>query len=159
MRFTTTSIVRRSAVAFAALAASLTLAGPAGAESNGQAVAGSTVHIDNCRVAKSYHQSFTYAYCAIVSETNGNAPAGSISVNYKVNLPTYIPKDGGTWSKGSGTVKFGGGTEILNIKFAVKDRSVAQVKKSLKVTISGPKNALITVGGQARTTATAVAAK
>jgi hypothetical protein len=159
MRYSLNTITRRASMGLAVLAAGVCVAAPAAqAETNGQAVAGSTVHIDTCRVAKSHHQSFTYAYCAIVSETNGDVPNNSISVNYKVNLPTYTPKDGGTWDKGSGVVKFGGGTEILNIKFAVKGKSVAQVRKSLKVTISGAKNALITVNGQARTMATAGAA-
>lgn len=159
MRLTSKNLARRTTFALASLGAGLALAAPAAqAETNGQAVAGSTVHIDTCKVAKSHHQSFTYAYCAIVSETNGSVPNNSISVNYKVNLPTFTPKDGGTWSKGSGTVKFGGGTEIQNIKFAVKGKSVAQVKQSLKVTISNAKNALITVNGAARPTATAGAA-
>ncbi len=159
MRLTSNTLARRSTLALAALGAGLALAAPAAqAETNGQAVAGSTVHIDTCKVAKSYHQSFTYAYCAIVSETNGNVPNNSSAVNYKVNLPTYTPKDGGTWDKGSGTVRFGGGTEILNIKFAVKGKTVAQVKQSLRVTISSAKNALITVNGVARPTAPAGAA-
>ena len=160
MRYSLNTITRRASMGLAVLAAGVCVAAPAAqAESSGQAVAGSTVHIDTCKVAKSYHQDFTYAYCAIVSETNGSVPNNSISVNYKVNLPTFTPKDGGTWSKGSGTVKFGGGTEILNIKFAVKGKTVAQVKQSLKVTISNAKNALITAGGVAQPTATAVAAK
>ncbi|HVP02071.1 MAG TPA: hypothetical protein VMT10_05830 [Solirubrobacteraceae bacterium] len=159
MRYSLNTITRRASMGIAVLAAGVCVAAPAAqAETSGQAVAGSTVHIDTCRVAKSYHQDFTYAYCAIVSETNGIVPNNSISVNYKVNLPTFTPKDGGTWDKGSGTVKFGGGTQILNIKFAVKGKTVAQVKKSLKVTISNAKNALITAGGAARPTATAVAA-
>ena len=159
MRHNLNTITRRASLGLAVVAAGVCAAAPAAqAETSGQAVAGSTVHIDTCRVAKSHHQSFTYAYCAIVAETNGNVPNNSIAVNYKVNLPTYTPKDGGTWDKGSGTVRFGGGTEILNIKFAVKGKTVAQVKQSLKVTISSAKNALNTVNGVARPTATAGAA-
>lgn len=125
----------RTAAATLALVGAI--AGPAAAQSTPT----NTVSIDNCQVRKSDHQKFTYAYCAIVTDTTSSG-----SVQWKVNLPTYTPPSGGTWRKGSGTYKFGAGQEVLNIKFAVKSKTVAQVKKSLKVTLSNPKNVTITDG-------------
>ena len=70
MRYSLNTITRRASMGIAVLAAGVCVAAPAAqAETSGQAVAGSTVHIDTCRVAKSYHQDFTYAYCANRSAT------------------------------------------------------------------------------------------
>ena len=129
----------RTAAATLALVGAI--AGPAAAQST--TATQNTVAIDACHVHKSDHMNFTYAYCGIVSDI---AAGQSGSVQWKVNLPTYTPKSpGGTWSKGSGTVKLAGQT-LLNVKFAFKNKTVAQVTKSLKVTLSNPKNVTITDG-------------
>lgn len=132
------SAIRTAAATLALVGA---IAGPAAAQTT--ATPENTVAIDACHVHKSDHMKFTYAYCAIVSDI---AAGESASVQWKVNLPTFTPKSpGGTWSKGSGTTKLAGQT-ILNVKFAFKNKTVAQVTKSLKVTLSNPKNVTITRG-------------
>ena len=92
---------------------------------------------------------FTYFYCAVSSDT---MPGGSGSVRYAVNLPVFTPRSGGTWSRKTGTVRVGAGPQILSLKFA-PHRSVAQVRSSLRVTLSDPQGLDIVDG-----TATAVPA-
>ncbi|MBJ7329415.1 MAG: hypothetical protein JHC95_05930 [Solirubrobacteraceae bacterium] len=111
-----------------------------------------TIHIDNCKVRKSYHQSFVYAYCAIVTDV---AAGQKGSVQWKANMKTSQPKGetGITFQNQTGTYKFGAGSEVWNVGFAFQGKTVAQVEKSLRVTLSNAKNATIVDG-----TATAVAA-
>jgi hypothetical protein len=102
-----------------------------------------TFKIDNCHIQRSRAAGgFTWFYCGVV----GDAPANvNISVRYEVNLATFKPSTGGTWDKGTGTVKFtGGGESLQNLKFAVRNLSKAQVKSKLRVSLSNASGATIT---------------
>ena len=112
--------------------------------SAGAAGVEATVSVDNCTVRRSRNGGgFTYFYCAVSSDT---MPGGSGSVKYTVNLPVYTPRSGGTWSKQTGTVQVGAGPQILNLKFAVRNRSVSQVRRTLRVTLSDPQGLNIVDG-------------
>jgi hypothetical protein len=103
-----------------------------------------TVSIDNCQIRRSRNAGgFTYLYCAVTSDTMAG---GSGSVRYSVNQPVYTPASGGSWSRKTGTVRVGAGAQILNLKFAVRNRSVAQVRSSLRVTLSDPQGLNIVDG-------------
>jgi hypothetical protein len=49
-------------------------------------------------------------------------------------------------SRKTGTVRVGAGAQILNLKFAVRNRSVAQLRSSLRVTLSDPQGLNIVDG-------------
>ncbi len=98
-----------------------------------------TVAIDNCHVKRG--GSFTWFYCGVTSEVPTNT---KISVSYRVNLVTFKPNTGGTWDKRSGTLHFGYGQSLQNLKFAVRNLSAAQVKKRLRVVLSEARGATIT---------------
>jgi hypothetical protein len=107
-----------------------------------QTPSGATVAIDNCRVKRSRQAGgFTWFYCGVVSDNPGN---GTVTVRYRVNLTTFKPSTGGTWSSRSGTARFSAGESLLTLKFAVRDRTVAQVRRSVRVTLSGAQGATIT---------------
>jgi hypothetical protein len=133
-------------VAAALLGAALPAgAGASGASDPGASAAGveATVSVDNCTVRRSRNGGgFTYFYCAVSSDT---MPGGSGSVRYTVNLPVFTPRSGGTWSKKTGTVTVGAGPQVINLKFATR-RSVAQVRSSLRVTLSDPQGLNIVDG-------------
>jgi hypothetical protein len=129
----------------AATGAALTIVAPvtAQAATSGSSGGKGTVAIDNCHIKRSSAAGgFTWFYCSVVAD----APAKvNVSVNYKVNLGTFRPSTGGTWDKGSGTIRFtGGGESLENLKFAVRNLSIAQVKSKLRVTLSGARGATIT---------------
>jgi hypothetical protein len=128
----------------AATSAALTIAVPATAQAATSAPSGGkgTVAIDNCHIKRSSAAGgFTWFYCGVVAD----APAKvNVSVNYKVNLSTFKPSTGGTWDKGSGTIRFTGGESLDNLKFAVRNLSIAQVKSKLRVTLSDARGATIT---------------
>ena len=94
------------------------------------AATGPSVHINACKVAHS-RNGFTWASCAIV--TNGLPAGTSAALQYHANLKTFKPRTNGTWSAQSGRLTLSG---IQNIKMAFPGKSVAQVQKSLKVTLS-----------------------
>ena len=105
-----------------------------------QGASGSTVAIDNCHVKQA--RGYAWFYCGVIADATTKA---SITVSYKTNLTTFKPNTGGTWSKGSGTLHFGGpGQSVLNLKFAVRNLTAAQVRKRLKVTLSNASGATIT---------------
>ena len=114
------------------------------------APSGPTVAIDNCHVRHSRAQGgFTWAYCGIVTDTTDTTDttaSGSITVDYRINLPVFRPSTGGTWQRHrTGTLLFtGGGAQLLNIKFAIRNRSVSQVRQSLRVTLSDAQGATLT---------------
>ena len=102
------------------------------------AAAAPTIALAPCTIVKSRnHGGFTYASCTITAD---NLPAqGDVSVQYRSNLSTFNPGTLGPWRRSSGTLGFDGSqgsNEILSIKFAFKGRTVAQVRKALKVTLS-----------------------
>jgi hypothetical protein len=107
---------------------------------------GATVAIDNCHVKRSRAGGgFAWFYCGVVTDTPGTR---TITVRYSVNLPVFKPPTGGTWrTTRTGTLRFtGGGPQLLNLKLAVRNRSVSQVRKSLRVTLSDAQGATITDG-------------
>jgi len=123
------------ALGLATVVAASAIAAPAVAQSSApNQAAGATIQIKPCVVKHSRNAGgFTYASCTVVSN---DIPQGtSAAVQYKVNLKTFTPPTNGTWSKQTGTRTFAG-SEIWGMKFAFKGKSVAQVQKSLKVTIS-----------------------
>jgi hypothetical protein len=128
------------------------IAAPAGAQSvpaptGTQAATGPTVHIRPCTITHSRNgKGFAWASCSIVAD---GVPYGqSVSLKYQSNLKTFNPGTYGKWRKASGTYALGnaGGlpgqnpgttSEIIGgMKFAFQGKSVAQVQKSLKVTIT-----------------------
>lgn len=139
-------ITRPVAIAMSAALLAAGIPATAGAQSGpGASAAGveATVSIDNCQVKRSRNAGgFTYFYCAVSSDT---MPGGSGSVKYTVNIPVFTPRIGGTWSKKTGTVNVDAGPQLLNLKFATR-RSVAQVRNSLRVTLSDPQGLNIVDG-------------
>ena len=98
--------------------------------------------IDNCHVKRSRNNGgFTWFYCGVVTDVPGSA---SISVSYRTNLTTFTPSAGGSWSRRSGTLRFTSGESLLNLKFAVRNQTVAQVRQKLRVTLSNARGATIT---------------
>jgi hypothetical protein len=103
---------------------------------------GATVAIDNCHVKRSRNNGgFTWFYCGVVTDVPGSAP---VSVSYRTNLTTFTPSTGGSWSRRSGTLRFTSGQSLLNLKFAVRNQTVAQVRQNLRVTLSNARGATIT---------------
>lgn len=115
------------------------LAAPASAQSPS-----ATIDIDDCTVKTNYDglsRPFTWAYCPISTQ----APAGqSISFRYRSNLSTYKPVTGLGFRNQSGKLSFGSGQELLNLAFAFRNRTPAQVADRLKVTLSSPVGATLT---------------
>jgi hypothetical protein len=104
-----------------------------------------TVEIDNCHVRHSRNAGgFTYAYCGITSDL----PAGaSGSVTYSANLPTFKPaNDNGSFRARTGRYGMSEGTQLWVVEFAFRGRSVAQVRRRLRVTLSNPVGVTITDG-------------
>jgi hypothetical protein len=113
---------------------------------------GAAVHIDSCKVARSSH-GYTYAVCPVVA-TNV-AYNTTITVPFRSALTAFKPRTNGTWStttgaltlssKGTPGMQPGQTTEVIGgLKFAYQGKSVAQVKKSLIVTIEAGKGDYIT---------------
>lgn len=94
-----------------------------------------TITMAPCSVKQSRNAGgFVWASCTITA-SDLTSP---VSVTYKASLPTFDPGTLGPWRKQTGTLGFATG-EISSIKFAFKgNRSVAQVRKVLKVTLSNP---------------------
>jgi hypothetical protein len=67
-------------------------------------------------------------------------------VRYSVNLTVFRPRTNGTWHPRRGTLTFSGGDELLNIAFAVRNRTVAQVRRVARVTLSDAQAATIVDG-------------
>jgi hypothetical protein len=107
-----------------------------------------SVHVAPCHVAQSHNgKGYAWASCSVV----GNVPYGqAITVQYNLNLKTFTPPTYGKWAKQTGkfTLANNGGLPgqapgtyrqmIGAMKFAIQGKTVAQVKKSLKITISAP---------------------
>ncbi len=123
--------------ALVALLAAFAIVPPARADTgSGQG----TLAIDNCHVKHSSAAGgFSWFYCGIVANSKS-----AVSFQYRVNLTTFKPNTGGTWDRGSGSERFGAGETIFTLKFAVRKLSPAQVRKSLKVTLSNAQGAKIT---------------
>jgi len=140
-----TSPSRMGRLAAVTTALALATAGATQAATPTNGIAQGTLKIDNCHIQRSGAAGgFTWFYCGVV----GDAPANvNISASYRVNLKTFKPSTGGTWDKGSGTIRFtGGGESLENLKFAVRNLSKAQVKSKLRVTLSNASGATITRG-------------
>jgi hypothetical protein len=122
------------ALAFATVAAAF------GVEAQ-SAVAGTlpgVVSIDSCHVKQG--RGFVWFYCGVASDS---VPNNTVLVDYRVNLTTFKPKTGGTWYNRTGTLRFTGGQSVQTLKFAVRNRSAAQVRKQLRVTLSNARGATI----------------
>ena len=104
-----------------------------------------TIHIKNCTVKRSGNAGgYTWASCSIVGT---NLPNQGVRLSYKSNLKAFNPGTLGPWQHTSGTVGVAGGDTILALKFGFKGKTVSQVRKSLKITISNATNgAMITSG-------------
>jgi hypothetical protein len=123
-----------AAVAAASVAIVPVIAAPAQA-----GTAESVVSISNCKIKQERNKTYTWASCTVKTL----APDGqAVSVKYSSTMKTFLPKTDGTWSKQTGTLKFQG-TEISGIKLAFKGKTPAQVRKSLKVTLSNATGATI----------------
>jgi ABC-type amino acid transport substrate-binding protein len=126
-----------------AAVAAAAIAGPAQAQTitqaPAQAAAPAITQFGKCTVRHSneYKPGFTYADCEI---TVKNLPAGqAIKIDYKSNLKTYTPRKAefGPWGKQSGSIGLADG-EIRGLQLAFPNKTAAQVKKSLKITLSSP---------------------
>lgn len=97
--------------------------------------------ISPCHVKQERNKQYSFAWCTVTSD----APAGvNTSVTVRSSMKPFTPKNGGTWSAQTRTLKFsGGGSQIWSVKYAFKGKTPAQVRKSLKVTLSNPTNATI----------------
>ena len=125
-------------------AAAMALAAPA---AMAQAPATPSVHIRNCTISKSRNAGgYAWAACSIVGT---NVPSSGVRLTYKTSMKTFNPGTPGPWRQSSGSVGFGGGDSILALKFGFKGKSVAQVRKSLKVTIADPDGSVAITDGTA----------
>ena len=133
----------------ATLAAAGAMAGPALAEDAADAP---QIHVDTCKVVKA-KAGYTYATCPLTMINNGK---DTVYVDVASNLATYRPTKG-AWMATKGKVGIPGAVhkdevqQVYPMRFAFKNKTVAQVKASLKVTISNP------TGGAVITDATATA--
>jgi hypothetical protein len=125
------------------------IAGPAMAASAPSVPAGANspqLHVSTCTVKKS-PKGYVYATCPLTAINVGNQ---TIYVSYASNMKTFEPVTGGQFGAQRGVLGVPGTSKVQNVyslRFAFKNRSVAQVRKSLKVTISNPTGgALITAG-------------
>lgn len=121
------------------------VAGPAQADTPAAPAASApTVHIKNCALKQSRNAGgFVSASCAIVLDGTATSP---ISVRFRSNLTPFNPGTLGPWRKQSGTVSLG---DLTTIKFAYRHKTLSQVRKSLKVTISGATGAATITDGTA----------
>ena len=122
-----------TAVAAAAIAApaQAQVIFPAPSSTTGPAIQSGTCKVRHSNEAKG----FTYASCLV---TVANVPAGkSVKVHYKSNLKTFTPPHAefGPWNKQSGTISNDG--DVQGLMFAFPGKTAAQVKKSLKITLTG----------------------
>jgi hypothetical protein len=122
-------------------------AGAVAAPARAQLISSQGPQIDagTCTVRSSHDegQRFTYADCEV---TVKNVPAGqSVKVRYKSNLKTFKPHaEFGPWDHTSGTITAGNqdgpaGTSddiVVGLQMAFPGKTVAQVKKDLKITVS-----------------------
>ncbi|MBJ7328328.1 MAG: hypothetical protein JHC95_00435 [Solirubrobacteraceae bacterium] len=116
------------------------LAGPAVAQETADQEANAPqVHVDTCKVVKA-KAGFTYATCPLTMINNGK---DTVYVNVTSNLKTYAPTKG-AWMATSGKIGIPGAVhpdevqQVYPMRFAFKGKTVSQVKKELKVTISNP---------------------
>jgi hypothetical protein len=112
---------------------------------------GPQVHISSCKVQTS-HKGYVYATCGLGSINMGKQ---TVYVQYHSNMKAFEPVTGGEFSSTSGILGFPGNGKVSNtysLRFAFKNKTAAQVRKSLKVTISNA------TGGALITSATATAA-
>ncbi len=135
-------------VAGIAVTAACAVALPAAAQAQSGGDQGE-ISISPCHVKQERGGQYSFAWCTIVSD----APAGvNTSVTVRSSMKPFTPKNGGTWSSQTRTLKFsGGGSQIWGVKYAFKGKTPAQVRKSLKVTLSAPTNA--TLGNSTATVA------
>ena len=96
------------------------------------------VSIDNCHVKQA--RGFAWFYWGVVSDS---VPGNKVAVDYTVNLPTFKPNTGGTWYSRTGTLRFTGGQSVQSLKFAVRNRTAAQLRSRLRVKLSNARGATI----------------
>jgi hypothetical protein len=133
--FTRSRVAGLAVLVAASVAIVPVLAAPAAQAGTAESV----VSISNCKIKQERSKTYTWASCTIKTL----APDGQdVSVKYSSSMKTFIPKTGGTWSKQTGTLKLQG-SEYQAIKLAFKGKTPAQVRKSLKVTLSNAKGATI----------------
>ena len=79
-----------------------------------------------------------------------NMGTQTVYVQYHSNLKTVEPVTGGEFGSQNGTLGVPGDGKVYKVysmRFAIADKSAAQVRKTLKVTISNPTGgAVITIG-------------
>lgn len=113
-----------------------------GGVAQAQTPSGPQIAINDCTVKQSRNAGgFVWASCSIV--TTNIASADSPAVSFRSNLKPFNPGTLGPWRKQSGSVELG---SITAIKFAYKGKTLSQVRKSLKVTLSKPVDGTITDG-------------
>ena len=125
-------------IALALVCAAVAAAGGNGASTAAAGTLPGVVSIDNCHLKQG--RGFVWFYCGVVSDS---IPNNTVLVNYRVNLTTFKPNTGGTWHSRTGTLRFTGGQSVRTLKFAVRNRSAAQVRTQLRVTLSDARGATI----------------
>jgi hypothetical protein len=140
--------------------AAMAVAGAIAAPAQAQLVATQSPQIDagTCTVRSSHDEGrrFTYANCAI---TVKNVPVGqSVKVRYTSNLKTFTPHaEFGRWRHAGGVITAanpggmpgqtaGTASDVtVGLQLAFPGKTVAQVKRNLKVTVaSATKGAVVT---------------
>jgi hypothetical protein len=132
-------------VGLATVLGAASIAGPALAQAQAvnpaqpAAPAGAQVKISNLKVLHSRNAGgFTWATVTI---STTNMTGQSFQLTYKSNMKTFQPGTPGPWRTSTGVLGFSGaagGNETSALKFAYKGRSLAQVKKSLKIAFTNP---------------------
>jgi hypothetical protein len=133
-----------------ATVAAASIATPALADQAPAGASAPQLHVSTCTV-KTSPKGYTYATCPLSAINMGKQ---TVYVQYHSNLKTFEPATGGEFGSQSGTLGVPGNGKVYKVysmRFAFKDMSAAQVRKSLKVTISNP------TGGAIITAATATA--
>jgi hypothetical protein len=125
-------------IALALACATVAVAGGVEASTAAAGTLPGVVSIDNCHVKQG--RGFAWFYCGVTSDS---IPNNTVLVNYRVNLTTFKPNTGGTWDNRTGTLRFTGGQSVQTLKFAVRNRSAAQVHRQLRVTLSNARGATI----------------
>jgi hypothetical protein len=106
---------------------------------------GPQLHLSTCAV-KTSPKGFVYATCGLTSINMGSQ---TVYVQYHSNMKTFEPA-GRSFSSQNGILGVPGTSKVYNrytMRFAFQNKTAAQVRKSLKVTIDNATGgALITAG-------------
>jgi len=139
-----------TAISAAAIAAPAMAQAPAPAPAAANAANAPQIHLSPIKVQTS-KRGYVIASVPLTAINMGKQ---TVYVNYRSNLKAFEPATGGEFSGTSGRLGVPGDGKVYKVytqRFAFSGKTAAQVRKSLKVTISNP------TGGAVITDATATA--